>query len=673
MSNNNANLTNINIKIITTESNLLINLGLIRIYINDEITSQILYQEDTLIKYKFNNYNTIPNYFFTTYYANPENLVTNNFNITLPNGFYYNYVVSETKTLPITYNYTMYITTKFVNIPITFLGSINSLNTITTRTLINYDNINYNNINNVPYNFSFYNITTFLNFSFIKNTVLIPGKALLIKKVESTTTKNGFTKLYSNYSNYTNVLINNLLKIYNYNNLDYRIDNIILKDNTLNNLLPSINVQVINCMIEIFNNNKSYYKHIVNLNYDLIDNDKNYNIVIFFKNFIKNYTNLTGIKLYVFDYDYKKYFINLNSNDYYNLPPIKAEDANLYDILIKYNINLIKPEIPNININNYNLNLNKIMIINNLFLNKNLNVISEFLKSGSITIDLLADYLSNFNIKPYNFWKITTNYSNNNVLNSDNFLLNTMLLNINIIYKNTNTTDNLSYYRLYTELFNNNNRIDLYHKNYNLEGDNKKKLIKDFIIIILNYCKINIYFYNNLLTLNNSINNKLYIKFNNINLQKSDTNIRFNFDQFYNLNLTIDLSVSYKILIFKSSNNNNLDSILNFKTSTYKFQIFNIPQINGNIDNINNVYYIAFSNIYECNEFINFITTGILHVNDNEVKSYFNITRSLNFKKNLLTDYYELTSELVNVINFSILNLDLTTTSIFTNNKINLL
>jgi hypothetical protein len=249
-----------------------------------------------------------------------------------------------------------------------------------------------------------------------------------------------------------------------------------------------------------------------------------------------------------------------------------------------------------------------------------------------------------------------------------------MLMNVNIFY---NIDNNLSNYSLYSELFNNNNKIELYHKKYILTQENKKQLIKDFIIIILNYFKIVIYFYNNMEDLNNRLNifrnttsNNIYYKFNNFNLEKSDSKIRFNFDQFYNLNISIDLILSYKIIIFKTSKNSITDTILNFKTSSYIFQIFNIPEINGNISTTSDIYYMVFSNISDCNEFMYFIQTGNTDVPENEVTSFFNIYNSLYFKKNNLSGYYEITTDTTDVINFAIINLDLSSLSIFTNNYI---
>jgi hypothetical protein len=325
---------------------------------------------------------------------------------------------------------------------------------------------------------------------------------------------------YGNYNDLNNVTVDSLLKIYNYDYSYCKIKNIIIPTANLNNYLSYEinNIEAINFMIEIIDDNKSiFYSYIVNLNYDLINNNDSYNIVIFFKNFVQN-TLLTNFKLHVFEYDYYKYFIKLNKTDYDLVLPITRANANLYELLIGSNNNLIKPVIPTINYDQQPFN--KIMIINNLFLNQNIDVISEFLKSSAATIDLLADYLANFNIKPDNFWKITTNYSDNLNLNINNFLLNTMLMNVNISYIINNT---IYYYNLYAELFNNNNKIDLYHKKYNLTKKNKKQLILDFILIILNYLNIYLYFYNDindfdnkLLLLNGNKVQNPFIKFNKL-------------------------------------------------------------------------------------------------------------------------------------------------------------
>ena len=669
MSNNQAILSPIYINFITTESNKIINLYSINILVVDPNTSNITYQETSIIKYYINNYNTIPQYFFSTYFSDTSLLTTNDFIINLPREYniYYDSIGGPT----------LYIYTNTIYIPIVFLGSINSLNNITVYINANLLNC-FSTINSGTPNY--YNTCIFSGFSFDKKTFGIPGSSTYMQNyIADNTYLNSITNInnyYGNYNNLQGVNIDNLLKIYNYDYSYYKIKNIKIPTSNLNNLLPSINVESIIFMIKIFNSSESiFYNYIVNLNYDLIDYDDSYNIVIFFKNFINNEYS-KNIKLYVFEYDYYKYFDNLTPSDYDLISPITIDYATLYDLLIKSNDNLLPPSIPIIN--NYNQNFNKIMIINNLFLNQNLDVISEFLKSSSSTIDLLTDYLSNFNIKPYNFWKITTNYSSKIDLDSNNFLLNSMLMNVNIIYK---TDINLLYYNLYAELFNNNNKIDLYHKNYILTKENKKQLIKNFIIIILNYLKINIYFYNNIEDLNNklsifkdTINDNIFIKFNKFILPKSNTNLRFNFDQFYNLNITIDLSISYKIIIFKVDINNTFnETILNFKYNNYIFQIFNIPKINGNIDIKNKIYYIVFSDIKECNEFINYIKTGILDVSNNNIKSFFNISKSLNFKKNENTGYYEISTDKKNIINFSIINLDLSNSSIFTNNTINIL
>ena len=671
MSNNEVNYSNIYINLLTTEPNKIIDLYPITVIVTDPTSNDVIYKEDTLVKYFINNYNTVPQYYFTTYYSNIKELITSNFLISLPNGYYYYYNNINT----------LYIYPTYIQIPIVFLGSVNSINNITL-----YINTILEDCR-IPFGISFYVSYSFQNFNLKKDTFGVPGSSLKIIKyiarnyqLSNNSPDYGDDNIpdYGNYNDLNNVTIDSLLKIYNYDYSYCKIKNIIIPTANINNYLSYEinNIEAINFMIEIIDDNKSiFYSYIVNLNYDLINNDDSYNIVIFFKNFVQN-TLLTNFKLHVFEYDYYKYFIKLNKTDYDLVLPITRANGNLYNLLIGSNNNLIEPVIPTINY--IQQPFNKIMIINNLFLNQNIDVISEFLKSSAATIDLLADYLSNFNIKPYNFWKITTNYSDNLNLNINNFLLNTILINVNISYIINNT---IYYYNLYAELFNNNKKIDLYHKKYKLTKQNKKQLILDFILIILNYLNIYIYFYNDIEDFDNKLlllnGNKLinpFIKFNKFVLPKSDTNFRFSFDQFFNLNLTIDLSISYKIIVFKSLITDEFnETILNFRYNNFIFQIFNIPNINGNIDNLNNVFYIAFANISECNEFMNYITTGILNVFDNEITSFFNIPTSLNFKKNDNTNFYEITTDTINVINFSVINLDLSTGSVYTNNTINIL
>jgi hypothetical protein len=659
MSSNSIISQNIYIRILTLDTNKILDLYSINIMVVDKQSLQLMYQENTLIKYYTNNYTTKLQYYFTTNYKSISELRTKDFSIILPYGYKYYYDYE---------NRLMYIYTEYLYIPIVFLGSINSLNTITiyVNTLLK-DIFNKENYCE--------DTCTFLNFNFETKTIGVPGSSLtiILYNTYNSLYNDSFRSDYGTLNNFKFEFVNidSLLKIYTYDYSYYKIKNIILQTSNINDLLPSINVESIVFMIQVLNSDgTTYYNYIVNLNYDLVNYNDIYSVSIYFANFLNK--NYNSIKLYVFEYDYDKYFSNLNVTDYDLVPQITIEDAILYDLLISSNNNLLEPTIPSIN--NYNKNFNKIMIINNLFLNQNIDVISDFLKSSSTTIDLLADYLSNFNIIPYNFWKITTNYSTNINLDSNNFLLNTMLMNVNIFYNIDNNSLN---YSLYSELFNNNNKIDLYHKKYILTPENKKQLIKDFIIIMLNYFKIVIYFYKNIEDLDNRLNifknttsNNIYYKFNNFNLEKSDSKIRFNFDQFYNLNITIDLILSYKIIIFKTFKNTITDTILNFKTSSYIFQIFNIPEVNGNISTTSDIYYMVFSNISDCNEFMYFIQTGNTDVPENEVTSFFNIYQSLYFKKNSLTGYYEITTDTTDVIYFVIINLDLTSAGIFKTNYI---
>ena len=203
----------------------------------------------------------------------------------------------------------------------------------------------------------------------------------------------------------------------------------------------------------------------------------------------------------------------------------------------------------------------------------------------------------------------------------------------------------------------------------------KKQLIKDFIIIIMNYIRVDFYFYNDITDLNktlsifkNTMGTNPYFKFNKFILNKPDVALYFDYDEYYSLKLFIEINISYKIIVF--NNDTITDTILNFQTDQYFFQIFKIPTINGNINNLFNVFYIVFMNIKECNEFFNYITNGKLYADDDNLNSFYAIDISLFFKKNTDTGYYQITSDTSDIIYFNINNIDLNSSSIFNNNFI---
>jgi hypothetical protein len=159
-------------------------------------------------------------------------------------------------------------------------------------------------------------------------------------------------------------------------------------------------------------------------------------------------------------------------------------------------------------------------------------------------------------------------------------------------------------------------------------------------------------------------NKIIYFKDSDIN-----NNLKFSLDNNYYLKFTLNITVEYKILIFKITNTF-LDTIINFKTDTIIFKIFKIIPPNSNTDLESNVYSILFQNIKECNNFMNYIQYGTELVSNN-TKSYFNITKSKNFKKDD-DGYYKITDSIESeLLYFSIIDLYLTSNTIFLNNLIN--
>jgi len=647
----------INISLINLNSINIIKLVPVTILVINLSDQSVLFEEKTIINYKLNNFLSKPEYFITTSYVSPNLLSTVNFYIDLDYGLYYYYQGNGMNTL--------YIYSQYLYIPSTFIGLINSTSDITTTNTVD--------IKTIQNTSSFSNsISNYFSNNFQNDTIIISGSALQITKYLIKDSSN-ISKNYVTYNLVLPTAVNSNLKVYIYDGSYCKIQNIKLIENTNPNRIDSINF-----MIQLLNTQKlPIYNYLVNLNYNKINFNTYDNLVIFFTNFATNIV-YDKILLYVFDYDYNLFFKNLSPTDYDKCDFISISDATLYDKIIKNDSNLITPTIPTLSIDDYLVNIDKIKIINTLFFNKNTTLVTTFLKSYNNNIDLLIDFLYNFNIKSYNFFNIKTNYSTNTtILNLNNFLLNGMLMFVDFKFNSLVETDDtyIVDYNLYSKLLNNNNTIDLYHKNYTLTETDKKQLIKDFIIIIMNYFRVDFYFYNDITDLNNTlsifkntIGTNPYFKFNRFILNKPDVLLYFDYDEYYSLKLFIEINISYKILVF--NNNTITDTILNFQTDQYFFQIFKIPTINGNINNLFNVFYIVFMNIKECNEFFNYITNGKLYADNDNLNSFYAIDSSMFFKKNTDTGYYQITEDTSGIIYFNINDIDLNSSSIFKNNFI---
>jgi hypothetical protein len=112
-------------------------------------------------------------------------------------------------------------------------------------------------------------------------------------------------------------------------------------------------------------------------------------------------------------------------------------------------------------------------------------------------------------------------------------------------------------------------------------------------------------------------------------------------------------------------------SINSIVVCAYKDKVtFKIIPPNSNTDLESNVYSLLFQDIKECNNFMNYIQFGNELINST-TNSYFNIIKSKNFKQDD-NGYYQITDSIESgLLYFSIIDLDLTSNTIFLNNLIN--
>ncbi len=442
---------------------------------------------------------------------------------------------------------------------------------------------------------------------------------------------------YSNSDLYSYVLYLN-----NYNFVDYKTwtesyDSIILVieyyDAELDlNLDPPT---VYSCAVEI---------NLQTFNSSILDTDSGYTQKYYNGMFFKNYTNIAyKVKsITMFDYDYDKYFVNNDIVPVYN--NIGSSYSNLYDKIIATDINLETPLIIDIKwwrINFDYLNLSK--IINPYSEN---NYFSKFTHSKKITLDIIVDYLSRFELITYNLFKINNTRIKNQQLHNPNItskinIQNMNLLNYNYgyddkqVYTNTNKKYDIMNinsmidfnnnimnsirckiifeygyslsYSFDAKLYLNNYNIRVYHKKYELGtnpdtnfDEDKKNLLTMLLFMATVPNRMKIIFYNTLEsqpTVNSKFNSYLvpnpFYLFNQINLFKPskqyDTFIeaesKNNFYTNQYLRLNININTHYYILFLYTEKNAfiNYDELV-FSYSQYLFKIF---KIKSDIDNPN--------------------------------------------------------------------------------------
>lgn len=408
------------------------------------------------------------------------------------------------------------------------------------------------------------------------------------------------------------------------------------------------------------------------------DEDKYYN-VLFFKNYINE--NYFVKSITIFDYDYIKYF---NSNtEFYNIIDINI-NIDLYDRIIKNDNNLKEPIIPEINYSYLFINFDLINLLNLINFNCENNNFHNFMKSNKISVDTLVNYLSNFELKSDNIYYIANN--NKTLINDKNLNINSesLIYNYNYLYNNSeknfgknkinkgiiNFNNNIincikckivflfkeiGSYSFYGKIFLDNYNIQIYHKKYDLDNlEKKKKLLNLLLYIASASLGIKIIFYNNLDSeprvssfFNYYLNTNPYYLFNEINLAKNlnNYNIYFNIDttnKNYNqqyLKLNIDIKLDYYILFLYSDKNSVLKNYeeLVFNYSQYIFKIFKITDINGNIYENKDIFYIAFNSLKQINLFLEYLNSGLFITNNTKLSNYFNIQKSVTF-----SNYYNI-------------------------------
>jgi len=367
----------------------------------------------------------------------------------------------------------------------------------------------------------------------------------------------------------------------------------------------------------------------------------------------------------------------------YNYPI--TNNYNLYNLIIESDSTLSVPIILyDINFDNYiikilfdtneleysdgrkekiNLDLQN---INKFVSESKTDLFSRYINNQSSDVNLITEYLNNYEMKTYNVYKIINN--NKYLININNIITNCIIVKLVFVFYLNNIRCT---YSVTGKLFLDNYSFQFYHKNYEKENDeikNKKDLIKLLFYILLNYVHINIFFYNSEDDENinnflyNSIISNQYYKFNNLILPRVENKVKLKMiiEENKYLKLSLNLNLNYYILFFISkltvlslkfyvNNNYFFINRIGSDCVTNLNNIINNPNGNLNItqfDNIEytNLYYIAFQNITEINIFLNYIETGIFNQNIKKIKNFYDIDESKKFKKNT-NDYYIIDNE----------------------------
>ena len=604
----------------------------------DFLCNPIYYKENLIIKYIINNYFLTKEYYTITTFNNPSFLTTLNFEINLPSNLLFEYVITLSS------QYIIYIYPETISIPVYFLGLINSTEKI--NVIIN---INYLNITSISKTIS-NNILLYNNNQLETPNFIINGNAVTVNNINI----NSDTISYQLWDTILPVNLTTLFNIYFYDPSYSIISHI------------DASSSIIVCIQLYSSSNQYVYSYIICLNLENFSlNNLNYN-VLFFKNLVSDISfDSNNTILNVFDSFVNPSTVYINCNT-----PI----TNLYTLIIQNNTNLTIPQIPIWTYTEFNkqkLNINLIdYIIDTKYIN-------DILQTEILNLTILVTYLNQYLFKTYNVYKIN-NVSNTKVINKiniSNITVNCIYVKIVFIFSKD------KYYSINGQLFLNNYNLEIYNKSYNFTSldptiDPKKNLILLLLNIIMELEYIKIYFYNELndpvinSTLTYSVfPNTLYL-YNNLFIPSNQCNLNISVGSYLKLN--INLKLDYFILFLYSKIT---DLKLIFSVNNKLFKLLRIGKSNnsnypnGNIYSQQNLYYIAFQNILEINIFMEYIQTGVHNPNVN-IQNCFNIQNSINFSKNI-NNYWIPTTNTTNILNFTILNLELNQIYLYGENFIN--
>ena len=465
-----------------------------------------------------------------------------------------------------------------------------------------------------------------------------------------------------NHDNYSNCYNSSETIFYTYNDLNQN-ETVSFDIN-----VPTVYTSILSLNLQTFNSTQ--LKH---------PNDNEYYNTLFFYNYVNKNYYIKSIK--IFCYDYNKYFVNYSHDTNPKKNPILYNigsiDCDLYDIIIKNDINIDYPKIMDLNYAYLLVNIDLINMIKLIKFECENNNFYNFTKSTNINLQTLIDYFMGFSIKKYNVYKIyneNINYQEINKNHNKTELNNSTYINYNYMYDNNvlnfdtpqhnykfnkkvNFNNNImncikckivflfannSFYSFDAKLFLDNYDIQIYHKKYNFEdngiNEEKKKLIKMLLFFASATTNIKIIFYEN----NNYINQNPYYLFNQINLLKTmdDFSVFFNIigkknnyqNNFLKFNLVI--KKKYFILFLYIEKNIFLATFeqLVFIYLQYSFKILKLNNPNSNLYENKDLFYISFNSLEEINIFMNYLEFGIFNINPKKISTYFNFDKSVKFK-----------------------------------------